>query len=107
MKTIATVAVAAAYATRVAAFWRMPCRSTTGIGRIDPIVAPGQINDHVHMAFGSGNFGMTADYDSLTSSPCTSCGVTEDKSAYWTPPLYFQFENGTTVMVPDVGGMLA
>jgi hypothetical protein len=38
---------------------------------------------------------------------CTSCGVTQDKSAYWTPPLYFQYENGSTEMVPNVGGMLA
>lgn len=38
---------------------------------------------------------------------CTSCGVREDMSAYWTPPLYFEHQNGTTEMVPNVGGMLA
>jgi hypothetical protein len=29
------------------------------------------------------------------------------ESAYWTPTLNFIYSNGTTVMVPQVGGMLA
>lgn len=96
----------------VAAFWRMPCRSHTGIARIDPLVAPGSIADHAHIVFGGGNFGDNATYEDLTKCKdekhdCTSCGVTQDKSAYWTPPLYFQYENGSTEMVPNVGGMLA
>lgn len=28
-------------------------------------------------------FGMTTTYDDLMSSDCTSCRVTQDKSAYW------------------------
>lgn len=43
----------------------------------------------------------------LKNSDCTSCGVTQDKSAYWTPSLHFMYPNGTTVVVPQVGGMLA
>jgi hypothetical protein len=38
---------------------------------------------------------------------CTSCEVTQDQSAYWTPPLYFEHKDGTVEMVPNVGGMLA
>jgi len=58
------------------------------------------------------DFGQTTDYESLAQCAdeeynCTSCGVTEDMSAYWTPPLYFQHTNGTVEMVPNVGGMLA
>lgn len=53
------------------------------------------------------DFGMdTTPYD-LVDSDCTSCEVTNDKSAYWTPSLHFQFSNGSTVMVDQVGGMLA
>ena len=53
-------------------------------------------------------FSPTADFESLTADgTCTACSVTQDHSAYWTPPLYFQYSNGTTVMVPQVGGMLA
>lgn len=37
---------------------------------------------------------------------CTSCGVKEDLSAYWTPALYFRYTNGTTALVETVGGML-
>lgn len=54
---------------------------------------------------------MNTDYADLAhaSGPqdCTSCEVTQDKSAYWTPPMYFQHQNGTVEMVPNVGGMLA
>ena len=50
---------------------------------------------------------MDVSYESLSSAPCTSCEVTQDKSAYWTPPLYFLYDNGTAVMVENVGGMLA
>jgi hypothetical protein len=32
--------------------------------------------------------------------------VTQDKSAYWTPAMYFQHANGTYELVPQVGGML-
>ena len=51
---------------------------------------------------------MSSSFDELTAEDsCTSCGVTQDHSAYWTPALYFQYSNGTTVMVNQVGGMLA
>jgi len=50
---------------------------------------------------------MSANFESLLESDCTSCGVTQDKSAYWTPALYFMHNDGTAEMVPQVGGMLA
>lgn len=37
------------------AFWRMPCRSRTGLARIDPIMDPGAISDHVHAIHGGGS----------------------------------------------------
>lgn len=89
------------------AFWRMPCRARSGLARIDPIVDPGEISQHVHAIHGGGNFGPNANYTDLLDSDCTSCGVYEDKSAYWTPALYFMYANGTTVLVNQVGGMLA
>ncbi|KAF2208667.1 hypothetical protein CERZMDRAFT_107381 [Cercospora zeae-maydis SCOH1-5] len=112
MKSTFTSVTALALAGNVAAFWRMPCRSHTGIARMDPLVDPGRLADHAHIVFGSGNFGLNSTFESLTQCPekeydCTSCGVAEDKSAYWTPPLYFQHANGTVEMVENVGGMLA
>ena len=54
------------------------------------------------------DFGFNADYNALTADgSCTACAVTQDHSAYWTPILNFMYSNGTTVMVPQVGGMLA
>ncbi|KAI7319343.1 hypothetical protein KC340_g7869 [Hortaea werneckii] len=101
-------ALALAFAGSASAFWRMPCRSSTGRARMDPIVNPGEISPHVHTFHGSGNVAMDSSFDQLTADDsCTSCGVTQDHSAYWTPALYFQYSNGTTVMVNQVGGMLA
>ncbi len=42
--------------------------------------------------------------DSLTSSSCTSCTIQADKSAYWTPQLYYAHADGTFEEVPN-GGM--
>jgi hypothetical protein len=53
------------------------------------------------------DFGMSANYETLLESDCTSCGVEQDKSAYWTPALYFMHTDGTAEMVDQVGGMLA
>ena len=53
-------------------------------------------------------FGMDADYDALFGGNCSSCIVKQDKSAYWTPILYFKDSTtGEFEMVPQVGGMLA
>lgn len=39
---------------------------------------------------------------------CTSCEVSQDKSAYWTPSLYFiDAATGEYKLVEQVGGMLA
>lgn len=45
--------------------------------------------------------------ETLRESNCTSCAVMQDKSAYWTPALYFMHTNGSAEVVPEVGGMLA
>ncbi|RAL09206.1 DUF1996 domain-containing protein [Aspergillus homomorphus CBS 101889] len=89
------------------AFWRLPCRGRSGMARIDPIVAPGIPSDHVHAVHGSGGFSMSANEASLKQSSCTSCAVTQDKSAYWVPALYFMHQNGDAELVNEVGGMLA
>ena len=54
---------------------------------------------------------MTTTFEDLTQTSgdlnCTSCEVVEDQSAYWTPALYWQGDDGTTELVEQVGGMLA
>ncbi|PGG99031.1 hypothetical protein AJ80_09421 [Polytolypa hystricis UAMH7299] len=87
-------------------FWRLPCRGRLGTARIDPLVNPGEIAPHAHVIHGGSNFDLTVNSDQLRESSCTSCGVVEDKSVYWTPGTYFQYPNGTTELVGQVGGML-
>ncbi|OKL64076.1 hypothetical protein UA08_00571 [Talaromyces atroroseus] len=88
-------------------FWRLPCRNRIAAARIDPIMAPGETCDHMHTIFGSGGFSDNVTQDDLLDANCTSCAVTQDKSAYWTPPLMFVYSNGSTTMVNQDGGMLA
>lgn len=49
------------------------------------------------------NIGLSSDYQSLQQSNCTSCEIGADKSAYWTPILYYQHSNGTYEEVHNEG----
>ncbi|KAK3351434.1 hypothetical protein B0H65DRAFT_117959 [Neurospora tetraspora] len=89
------------------AFWRMECRGRLGVARLDPLVNYGEVGSHAHSVHGSSGFSDKAEFDDLMNGDCTSCAVTQDKSAYWTPSLYFQHANGSYELVQQVGGMLA
>lgn len=52
-------------------------------------------------------FGISAGYEELIASDCTSCEVSQDKSVYWHPALYFRGDDGEYTLVDQVGGMLA
>ncbi|KAL9086091.1 MAG: hypothetical protein Q9165_007303 [Trypethelium subeluteriae] len=73
-----------------------------GIARIDPIEDPGMVSCHAHTIHGGSNFGFNSSYDDMIKSDCTSAAVTQDKSAYWTPTLMFQFTNGTVVTAHEM-----
>ncbi|GAB1314204.1 hypothetical protein MFIFM68171_04414 [Madurella fahalii] len=90
-----------------AAFWRMECRGRVGMARLDPLVNPNTVSHHAHVIHGSSGFSEKSTYEDLANADCTSCAVVEDKSAYWTPNLYFKHANGTYEAVQQVGGMLA
>ena len=108
MVRVSTFCLAGAAVSPVLAFWRMECRGVAGYARIDPMVSPGEPSAHSHSILGSGGFGESATYADITASNCTSCLVTQDKSSYWHPSLYFldtttnQYE-----LVGQVGGTLA
>ncbi|KAN0098789.1 protein of unknown function (DUF1996) domain containing protein [Hyaloscypha variabilis] len=59
------------------------------MGRMDPIISPGVPSGHVHAVQGENAFALTSTDNQLLSSTCTSALVKNDKSAYWTPSLYF------------------
>ncbi len=46
---------------------------------------------------------INSTYDSLQASSCTSCTIQADKSAYWTPGLYYAHADGTFEEVPNSG----
>ena len=46
-------------------------------------------------------FSAKSTADDLLKSKCTSCGVKQDKSAYWAPPLYFKGDDGSLTVVPE------
>ncbi|KAF7594043.1 hypothetical protein BBP40_010321 [Aspergillus hancockii] len=104
---VGLVTCLAAFSGVADAFWRLPCRGRAGLARLDPLMDPGRASYHVHSIHGPDSFSLVADMDSLRDSSCTSCAVTQDRSAYWHPALYFQHENGDTEIVNQVGGMLA
>jgi hypothetical protein len=65
------------------------------VQRMDPIVTPGTIAPHAHAALGGSNFAFNTNTASLRQSQCTSIPIPEDKSNYWFPHLYFQWNNGS------------
>ncbi|KAK0739574.1 hypothetical protein B0T21DRAFT_284510 [Apiosordaria backusii] len=117
MKVTSSLAVLASVGLSEA-FWRMECRGRVGLARLDPIVAPGRASQHAHAIFGSNGefiflltaisgFSMNAGHAELRAGSCTSCAALEDKSAYWSPQMYFKHEDGTFEEVTQAGGMLA
>lgn len=53
-------------------------------------------------------FAETVTTEQLLGADCTSCRVTQDKSAYWHPSLYFEdADTKEFELVDQVGGMLA
>lgn len=49
------------------------------------------------------DFNTTSTYESLQAAYCTSCSIQKDKSAYWTPQLYYRHTNGLFEEVPHDG----
>ncbi|OQU96875.1 hypothetical protein CLAIMM_02896 [Cladophialophora immunda] len=89
------------------AFFRHLCHGELGNGRVDPIMAPGNPAQHLHVMFGASNMGLDPTLDELLASNCTSCSILQDHSVYWSPRMYFQHANGTFEMVPTAGGLTA
>lgn len=46
-------------------------------------------------------FSTTSTSADLLKSKCASCSVGQDKSAYWTPAVYFMGDDGTVEVVPE------
>ena len=107
-KQTLTILITALLGVEVSAFWRMECRGRSGLARIDPLVDKSLPAQHLHAIHGSSGFNEAVTYEELVGADCTSCGVTQDKSAYWVPPLFFHDNaTGEYSIVNQVGGILA
>ncbi|KAL8689292.1 MAG: hypothetical protein Q9218_005004 [Villophora microphyllina] len=53
---------------------------------------------------GAININQASNYDTLQQAKCSTCEIQDDKSAYWTPLLYYQHANGSFEEVNN-GGM--
>jgi hypothetical protein len=51
------------------------------------------------------DLGLDSTVEELLQSNCTSCSITQDKSAYWAPRMYFHHANDTYELVQTAGGM--
>ncbi|KDR78699.1 hypothetical protein GALMADRAFT_64058 [Galerina marginata CBS 339.88] len=92
MKLLLTLAAAVASAN---AYWLMGIEDFITTERMDPIVNPGKVSGHVHSVLGGSNFRLTTNTAALRQSQCSSIPIPQDKSAYWFPHLYFQWNNGS------------
>lgn len=54
-----TTAAALTLVSGAHAFWRMPCQTETGVARMDPLMDPGRIADHVHTVAGSSSMSIS------------------------------------------------
>jgi len=117
MPTVATLAASlAAFALQASAqqfVMYTPGGDDTSVERIDPILAPGKISQHVHQVFGSNALAPEVTYEDLLQSSCTTVadasnhGNSADHSLYWHPALYMEASNGTGyVKVPTNGHKL-
>lgn len=84
-----------ALATAARAYFLMGTDFLLESERIDPIVNPDEVSPHAHRVLGGSNFGMNTNTSYLRESECTSVPIDEDKSAYWTANLWFNWANGS------------
>ncbi|QRW05952.1 hypothetical protein RhiLY_04951 [Ceratobasidium sp. AG-Ba] len=75
---------------------------TLEYSRVDPLVNPGANGEHVHTVVGGSAFSPTSTtHDSLANSKCSSSSLQDDKSAYWSPSLYYVHSNGSYSLIPS------
>jgi hypothetical protein len=82
MKALTIFPLLVAFASKTTAFWRMPCQSSPGSVRVDPIYSPGGLSGHSHVIFGSAAVDFNTTFEQQRAA-CGTCAVNEDKSAYW------------------------
>lgn len=73
------------------------------IQRADPLLFPGVVSPHVHVAAGGTAFGQTETNAQAVAADATTCDKFYDHSSYWQPQLYHENTNGTFNLVTMTG----
>ena len=55
MSSLVSILIVLYLHTKVQAFWRLPCRTTSGVGRLDPLNSFGSPSGHIHVIHGGGS----------------------------------------------------
>lgn len=72
------------------------------IERLDPIINPGQVSNHVHSIVGPNSWQSVMDFAQTQKATCSTVSPKADKSVYWMPNLYFHSpSNGSFIRVPE------
>ena len=66
------------------------------VERLDPIISPNAVSQHMHTILGGSAFGASYNYADQVQSSCTTFPVSADKSNYWAPSLYWINGNGSS-----------
>jgi hypothetical protein len=64
--------------------------------RLDPIVSPNGVAQHMHSIIGGSAFSAAYNYPDLIKSSCSSFPISVDKSNYWHPKPYWINNNGSS-----------
>jgi hypothetical protein len=68
-----------------------------------PVAAVSQVHPWSGILADMSDVNQNSDFNSLQTSQCSSCEVQADKSAYWTPQLYYAHANGSFEEVVNYG----
>ena len=72
------------------------------VERVDPVISPGQVSNHVHTVIGANGFAPSMDFAQTQKADCSTIPVKADKSNYWMPSLYYQSpHNGSFTRAPE------
>lgn len=100
----ALISVLASYATAQGGVITVNCAALQGsIQRADPLVYPGVVSSHVHVAAGGTAFGQSETNAQAVAARATTCDKFYDKSSYWQPQLYHHNADGTFNLVTMTG----
>ena len=82
------------------AFFVQYTGGSLALQRVDPLLSPGVASNHLHSITGADGFKANMNFQDTQGATCTTAAVSQDKSNYWMPALFFH-NNGQFTRVPE------